>query len=206
MTVWDDPAGNIERLYRERLAWNERDVLAELRSLQPLPPERGRTWDSEQPWEAAQLLVAHGAVASERRVRSAVPLILDRMCLGDPGEMMRGMRHSLEAAVGHDYARLAALCADACSSPNPGARYWAVQELAVLEECSTVPVAVALLRDPEAEVAEAACETVVRLARACLSARDEVINGLDRARSERSDIRHAVDEALQDLTLDAGDV
>lgn len=204
VSVWDDPAGNIERQYRERLEWNEGRIVEELRTMTALPPYRGRAWESEEPWAAAQLLVAHAAVAAERRLRSPLPLILDRMRLGDPGEMMRGMRHSLEAGVSHDLSLLAALCVAACSSANPGARYWAVQELGIVKECSTISSAVALLRDLESEVAEAACDTLVALAGSCPASRDAIIAELTRAQGQRPDIRHAVDKALGELTLEKG--
>src|ERR1043165_3334842 len=71
-----------------------------------------------------------------RRLRAGVRLLLERACFGDPGEMMRGLRHPCEAAFNPDWAGLAAVCMPLATSARPGTRLWAIDQLTILEDLS----------------------------------------------------------------------
>ena len=60
--------------------------------------------------------------------------LLDRACYGDPGEIMRGLRHTLEAIMDPDWTALADICMDAARSERPGTMLWAVAQLLVLDD------------------------------------------------------------------------
>lgn len=103
-------------------------VLAELASLDPLPDESDPGWH-EEPFELfdeAGLFVALADQVGERRLTPGIGLLLDKACFGDPGEMMRGLRHALEAACDGNWSLLAETCAGRAGSvrPAPGCGRW----------------------------------------------------------------------------------
>ncbi len=79
-------------------------------------------------------------IGKQGRVANALRLLLDRACYGDPGEIMRGLRHSLEAIVDPDWPALADVCLEAARSPRPGTRLWAIDQLAILDDARARPV------------------------------------------------------------------
>jgi len=116
-------------------------VLAELAALPPLVDGTHESWSEDGYWEqVAARYVALADVASVRRLRAAIPLLLDRACFGDPGEIMRGLRHQLEAIVNPDWSVLADYCLAAASSERLGTRLWAIDELRILEDARAAPV------------------------------------------------------------------
>jgi hypothetical protein len=181
MSVFDDPAANIAALVETRRKWSQRKILAEIAALQPLPRESSPEWKDAATWARAQLVVALGDVIASRHLAAGVGPLLGKMCLGDPGEMMRGMRHSFEHAVKKDWQRLAAICEAACDSPHDGARYWATQELALLEEPSSLPALGRMLSDACPEVSTEACDGLERFARVHPHLRDEIVAILQNA-------------------------
>jgi HEAT repeat protein len=186
-----DPAGDIEAMVEERRTASDPEVLAELRALEPLPPEGDRGWESDDlaVWRRGYLLVALAAVAAERGLHEAVPLVLERMCDGDPGEIMRGMRTSLEEAVAGDWPLLMRYCIEACAAPSPGTRYWAVDELAVLREPAAVPTLMRALQAPVDRVAEAAAFALNLTARDHAACRAQVHEALREAGEQRRNPR-----------------
>ncbi len=110
-------------------------VLAALAAMPELADASADVWQQDEYWEqVAARYLALAEVASVRRLREAIPLLLDRACFGDPGEIMRGLRHNLEAIVKPEWGILTDLCLKAARSPRPGTRLWAVDELAVLAD------------------------------------------------------------------------
>jgi hypothetical protein len=162
--VKTSPAALIEELVAARAAASDDDLLRELAALAPLPDENAATWDSDETWSAAYLLVAMADLIARRRIVDGVGLVLDRMCFGDPGEMMRGLRHAFEGALDPDWARLVSICASRCASQRAGTRYWAVQELGILRRPSGLPAVLALFDDREHEIAEAAMQAATMIA------------------------------------------
>lgn len=125
----------IRDLVVERASRSDADIVAELQQLPPLADEVGTVWDEQSHWwGVANLYVALGDVAAERKLRPAVRLLLERACNGDPGEMMRGMRHSFEAVFNPDWKALADVCMELCRSPRQGTRVWASHQLMILDD------------------------------------------------------------------------
>jgi hypothetical protein len=117
------------------------EVLAELTSLAPLADETDPCWNNEDYWhQAGYLYVALADIAAVRRLRPAIKMLLDRACYGDPGEMMRGLRHSLETIVNPDWPSLADICLEAAQSPRFGTRLWAIHQLIILEDPRAKPI------------------------------------------------------------------
>src|SRR5271166_5683913 len=87
----------IQDLVAERASWSDADVITEIGQLPPLADEGDPVWNDEAYWsDFAYRYVALSDVAAERHLRPAVRLLLERACNGDPGEIMRGLRHALE--------------------------------------------------------------------------------------------------------------
>ena len=111
------------------------NILAELGASPPLSDEDHPCWDTEEYWlEVASPYLALAEVVAARKLRAAIPMLLDRACFGDPGEIMRGLRHCLEVAVDGDWNALADICLSAARSERPGTRLWAIDELAILDD------------------------------------------------------------------------
>jgi hypothetical protein len=124
----------IEALLKARECNSDEQIIEELRDLPPLKDEDDPAWEDPDYWNQAYLFVALGKLVGLRRLRQGIPLLLERACLGDPGEIMRGLRHALEAAANGDGALLAELCIAAARSPRAGTRLWAIDQLVVLDD------------------------------------------------------------------------
>lgn len=125
----------IEHLVELRKGRSDADILAELEALPPLCDEEAPCRDAEAYWlEVAYPYLALADIVAARRLPDAIPMLLDRACLGDPGEIMRGLHHCLEAAVSGDGNALADICLSAARSERPGTRLWAIDELAMLDD------------------------------------------------------------------------
>jgi hypothetical protein len=135
MTDRRAPCQIICDLANARQTRTDDEVLAELAALAPLADETDPCWACEEYWlQNAYLYLALLDISATRRLRSAIRLLLDRACYGDPGEIMRGMRHGLEAIVAPDWAILADICLEAARSPRLGTRLWAIASWVVLDD------------------------------------------------------------------------
>ena len=146
--------------YRSRLAaLADQELLDSLSSLQALPDESDPRWDEENStvWDLTGELLAHADEVAARRLARGVALLLEKACFGDPGETMRGLRHSFESAVDADWAALAAICTEALASARPGTRLWAVNELAILRDPNSIDALALALGDDEPAVRGEAC-------------------------------------------------
>lgn len=140
-----------------RRALSDESILAELASIPPLADEDNPCWDKEEYWHrVAYPYLALWRVAADRRLWNAIPLILERACYGDPGEIMRNLCHALEAIVAPNYRELSDPCLAAARSPLPGSRLWAIYQLMRLREPQALPVLEEALRDSAAKVREEA--------------------------------------------------
>ncbi len=155
-----NPNDPIQVLVQQRLSRSEEEILAELRALPVLPDEEDPAWEDARTWEQADRYLALGQVARERRLRPALPLLLERACFGDPGEMMRGLRHILEAIVDPDLEVLLNVCIDAAGSGHRGARLWAIQELGTLRDRRALPTLERALNDSSKEIRSAAQQAI----------------------------------------------
>lgn len=147
----------IDEMAEARRALSDESILAELSTIPPLEDEDNPCWDTPEYWHrAAYPYLALCSVAAERRLRNAIPLMLERACYGDPGEIMRGLCHSLEAIVRPNYGELSEPCLAAARSPSPGARLWAIFQLMRLREAQALPIFEEALRDSAARVRDEA--------------------------------------------------
>ncbi len=119
---------------------SDADILGELSALSPLPDEGDPAWDRDATWQEGYRFVALADVAAARRLKPAIRLLLDRACYGDPGEMFRGLRHSMEAIVNPHWSELADICLEAARSPRLGTRLWAIDQLTILEDERARPI------------------------------------------------------------------
>lgn len=147
--------------------WRDRppaELLAALAALPPLPPEDDPAWDSPRHWmDVVWPYVAFGDLAALHELRPAVALLLDRACDGDPGEIMRGLRHSLEHIAGGDWTWLADECIAAIERGRPGTVLWAADQLAILDDPRARPVFERLLGSPHERIRDAADLGLARL-------------------------------------------
>jgi hypothetical protein len=141
----------IDDLTTARQRLTDEQVLAELARVPPLEDEDDPCWKDDTYWHSvAYPYLAFWNVVAERQLRAAIPLMLDRACFGDPGEIMRNLCHALEAIVRPDWATLTEPCIVALGSPRAGTRLWAAHQLGRLRDPGAVP---ALERAAEDKVA-----------------------------------------------------
>jgi hypothetical protein len=125
----------IRDLVAERVGWSDADVIAEIEQLPPLADGGDPAWNDEGYWrDFAYRYVALSDVAAERRLRAAVRLLLERACNGDPGEIMRGLRHAWERTFNPDWAALTDVCIALSASKRAGTRLWAINQLMILDD------------------------------------------------------------------------
>ncbi len=143
---------------------SDEGLLSRLRALPPLADEEDRCWLSDSYWgEIAYPYVALADLAASRKLRSAIPLLLERASYGDPGEIMRGLRHALEAIVNPDWAVLAELCITAAGSSRPGTKLWAISQLVVLEDRRAERILLASIESEYEDIRDAAAMALARL-------------------------------------------
>src|SRR5262249_12316753 len=131
---------------RQRLS--DQEVLTELNAIPPLADEDDPCWGNDEYWQqVAYPYLALWNIAAERRLQAAIPLMLDRACFGDPGEIMRNLCHALEAIVNPHWAELTGPCVAALKSPRAGTRLWAAHELQRLRDPSALPALLAAQHD-----------------------------------------------------------
>lgn len=153
----------IDELAIDRAGLSDAEVLAELTAVPPLADEGDPCWNDEAYWkDVAYPYLALWNVAAERKLRTAIPLILDRACFGDPGEIMRNLCHTVEGIVNPDWSALTAMCVAALASPRPGTRYWAAFELGRLRDPDAIPALETAAQDVVREVKERAVSALKR--------------------------------------------
>jgi hypothetical protein len=154
----------IDAMARERSERSDQAIIDELVALPPLADEADPNWNDDAYWtRVAYPYLALVEVAAQRRLRTAIRPLLDRACFGDPGEIMRGLRHALEAIVKPDWSALADICIAAIASERPGTVLWAVDQLRVLEDERARPVLLELVRSKHDEIASTAQSAIERL-------------------------------------------
>jgi len=138
----------IDDMATARKHLSDQEVLAELAAVPPLANEDDACWANDRYWrEVAYPYLSLWNNAAERRLESAIPLMLDRACFGDPGEIMRNLCHALEAIVNPEWSKLTEPCVAALTSARPGTRLWAAHELGRLRDPSALPALEAAERD-----------------------------------------------------------
>ena len=156
----------IRALVAERASRSDADVIAEIEQLPPLADEDDPVWNDETYWsDFAYRYVALSDVAAARQLRPAVRLLLERACNGDPGEMMRGLRHAWERIFNPDWVALADVCIDLSASKRPGTRLWAIHQLMILDDPRARQVFDSALHDEIGEIRRIAATGLQRLDR-----------------------------------------
>jgi hypothetical protein len=136
---------------------SDAEVLARLVALPTLPEEENAAWDNDNFWrEVAEPYLVLGDVIATRKLKSGVKPLLERACYGDPGEIMRGLCHTLEKAVDGDSEYLLQVCLEATKHLNPGARLWAVHEIGRIRKATVLDVLENALHDEKELVREQA--------------------------------------------------
>ena len=154
----------IEAMATERRGRSDQALLDELADLPPLVDEDDPSWNDAAYWKrAAYPYLALVELATQRRLRAAIRPLLDRACFGDPGEIMRGLRHALEAIVSPDWSELADICIEAARSGRPGTVLWSVDQLLVLEDERARPLLQTLLTSEHEEISSHAKLAIRRL-------------------------------------------
>jgi hypothetical protein len=143
----------IAEMAAARTLRSDAEVLAELESLPPLADESDACWHDDDYWKrTAYPYLVLVDVTATRRLRPAIRLLLERACYGDPGEIMRGLRHGLEAIINPDWSFLATICLEAARSPRLGTRLWAIDELTVLKDPRSKPIFEEAVRNGPEEI------------------------------------------------------
>ena len=130
----------VAELVAERSSLTDDQLLAELAAMEPLADESDPCWSEDDYWNTANLYLALADIATTRKLRPAIALLLERACYGDPNEIMRGLRHNLEAIVNPEWSYLTDVCLEAAKSSRLGTRLWAISELAVLADPRAKPI------------------------------------------------------------------
>jgi hypothetical protein len=147
----------IDEMAAARTRLSDKKVLAELTAVPPLADEDDPCWAGEEYWhQVAYPYLALWNVAAERRLRAAIPLILERACFGDPGEIMRNLCHALEAIVNPNWSELTGPCVAALKSPRAGTRLWAAHQLQRLRDPAATPALEEAAQDEVEAVRESA--------------------------------------------------
>lgn len=167
MDTWPDkpPRQVIAEYFDAFGRTSDEDVLTALAALAPLPDESSIEWDNYDTWDRANQFVAFADLAAARRLKPAISLLLERACFGDPGEMMRGLRHSLEAIVAPDWRSLATICIQCATSLRPGTQLWSLDQLTGLEDSRARGVFEAASASEFAEIRDVAALGLSRLSR-----------------------------------------
>jgi hypothetical protein len=155
-----------DALFQELSELSDAQIIAKLESVPALADEDDPVWSEEEYWRnTAEVYIALSDISSKRRLQASIPLLLERACYGDPGEIMRGLRHRLEAIVVPDWACLADICLELARSPRKGTRLWAIEQLAILDDPRAKSLFERAIETEPPWIAEAAACGLKRLAR-----------------------------------------
>lgn len=194
------PIDRIRQLVAERESWTDAKILADLRKLVPLPNESARKqWARDAIWERTYHLIALSDLIAERRLHRGVGLVLDRMPHGDPGETMRGMRHSFEAAVNPEWSILTKICLSRCKSERSGTRLWAVDQLAVLRDRKALPAILRMFDDRDSDVVDTACRAASMTTQEHADLRPRVVTALHALQKRKPRLRAEAQWALDHI-------
>jgi hypothetical protein len=145
-----DGIKDIAELVADHSVRTDEEILAELKELEPLADESDACWSDRDYWNTANLYLALANIAAARKLRPAIGSLLERACYGDPNEIMRGLRHNLEAIVNPEWSYLTEVCLEAAKSSRLGTRLWAIDELVLLQDpCAKSIFEEAVKNDPE---------------------------------------------------------
>ena len=158
------PAQIVEGLAADYRRQSDPQLVASLAALPALRDEDDPAWDDDMYWAGvAYPYLALAQLSAERRLRPAIRLLLDRAPFGDPREIMRGLRASLEAIVEGDHESLADHCIAAIATKRDGTMLWAADQLAALDDPRALDVFEKLRHSEHAAIREVAELGIARL-------------------------------------------
>jgi hypothetical protein len=152
---------NVTALMEARSERSDAEILAEFEVLAPLDERTATSEDAF--WVHATVYLALAEICAVRRLKPGARLILEKAERGDPGSIMRGMRHALERIYDPDWAGLAEVCIDAFNTGLPGARVWAMSELRILDQPFARPFFEDVLQRNDIEFVSDAGQGIARL-------------------------------------------
>ncbi len=128
------PCEIIDDMVDARAKRSDRALLTELAALAALPhDDDDPIWNdaNSQAWQNLYLYRALCEVLSnrKRKLKKAIPLLLDRACSGDPGEVMRNLPDFLWVIADHDRTFLIETYLSHANSSRAGARLYAIDGL-----------------------------------------------------------------------------
>src|SRR5215208_1406910 len=110
----ESPLNICDRLRKDRRHRTNAAILAELRTMAPLPHERDpgwfRDWRTEPLWHRGYLFDVLAAEVCTRKLKEGVPLLPERACCGDPGELFRSLPDCLCQTAEPDWDCLLEAC------------------------------------------------------------------------------------------------
>jgi hypothetical protein len=157
----NDTWTEVETLMAARSDRSDAEILAEFEAMPPLDETSATSEDAF--WQQAHLYLALSEICAVRRLKQGARLILEKGDDGDPGSIMRGMRHALERIYNPDWASLAQVCIDAFKTGLPGAKVWAMSELRILEQPFARPLFEDVLQRKDVEYVSDAEQGIARL-------------------------------------------
>jgi HEAT repeat protein len=146
----EPPAHWIERHRAELRVLDEDGFLAAVRAIPALADSDSPSWEQEEPWDDAYRLLAAADVIGERGWVKAVVPVFERVARGDLYETMQWVRHGPERAAGA--GQLAGLLEPLTNHSRAGTRQWAVRELGILRQRSSLQPLIDALADEDDRV------------------------------------------------------
>jgi hypothetical protein len=157
----NDTWTEVEALMAARSTRSDAEILAEFEAMPPLDETSATSEDVF--WVQANLYLALSEICAVRRLKAGARLILEKGDDGDPGSIMRGMRHALERIYDPDWAGLAQVCIDAFKTGLPGAKVWGMSELRILGQPFARPLFEEILQNKDVEYVSDAEQGLARL-------------------------------------------
>lgn len=194
------PAELIREQYDLRANWSDEAILADSQALPVLAdeydeqsgkPRDDSHWGDPEIYGQLTRYLALVDIVSERKLRAAVPLLMERASYGDMGESMRNVWGAL-ASVYDDEATWDDLCFQMAESPYRGVRLWMMLIIGCTEDDRSLPALIKGLRDPARRVREWAagwmeslCEYMPQKRAEALQALQEVLPEIQDAHEHR---------------------
>jgi hypothetical protein len=139
--------------------------LSMLKKSKPLAGEDDPAWNKESYWiNGLYRFLAFSRAAAARKLKAAIPLLLDRATEFDQDNLLEGLRHDFEEIMKPDWAALADICLKAAKSRRVGTRKWSLYQLTVLDDARAFPVFKASLKDKNPDISGLARIGLDRLA------------------------------------------
>ncbi|WP_338874935.1 hypothetical protein WBJ53_04875 [Spirosoma sp. SC4-14] len=135
--IWDEENWPqiTKQIHLERESWTVSQVINELLALPPMPDEDDNLWDYTKTWYEAEVFLADVNYAARHHLESVIPILYQKACYGDPGEILRGVfKNSVYDIASRDEEKVIHYAVQAYKSIRNGTRYWAVYSLSFFKD------------------------------------------------------------------------